>query len=126
MHPLLPQHPKKIRPRLTLTQEIHKGYRHLLISVIVLNIILLSLFIINNSSYSTYGYTLTKLQKHNTELLEEQKYLDRILTEARSMNTIEKEMEKTDMIPLKEAKEKVSYANPKSPFAGKERSKIAE
>lgn len=117
MDPFLHRKPKKIRTRLTLTQEIQKGYKHLLVSLVILNIILATTYIALNSSKSTYGYTLARLEKQHRDLREEQKQTEKQLTKARAMSTIEKKLSENSA--MEEIKEQIIYLGPPSPYAWK-------
>ncbi|MBI5754833.1 hypothetical protein HZA41_01280 [Candidatus Peregrinibacteria bacterium] len=108
----------------TLSEEIQKIYRTLIITVVTINIALGALLLYIGGQQTTHGYTLKKLQLQNTQILKENKYLETKIIEATSNEKVEgsgklKTME--NLIEMEKiGQEKVSYVKEQNGIAKKE------
>ena len=79
----------KSQPRTLLSSEIHKTYRLLAGTLLLLSIALTSTYLFLNTLKPAKGYELEKLQNEYEELQSDLRKLNQKITDAQSFETIE-------------------------------------
>ena len=122
--PTAPHFRNKRSKKTTLSEEIQKIYRTLIVTVIAINIALGAILLYIGGQQTTHGYTLKKLQLQNTKILRENKYLETKIVEATSNEQVERSKRLETMERLMEtgkiSQEKVSYVKEQNGIAKKE------
>lgn len=97
---------RKAVRRKTLTSEIKSGYKMLIVTVVVLNLVIGAAYFAINGQKTVLGYQLNELQLTNEQLKNEAKRIDHEIVSATAFAEIERAAQMRQMVEV----ENINYS----------------
>ncbi|MDP4008720.1 MAG: hypothetical protein Q8P68_06030 [Candidatus Peregrinibacteria bacterium] len=91
---------KKVTRKKTLTSEVKSGYKMLIATVIILNLVIGAAYFMINGQKTVLGYQLNELQLTNKQLKNESKRIESNIVNATAFKEIEKNAQMRQMVNI--------------------------